>query len=140
MLAEHPTTLTEINGVGPINAAKILAEVGDVRRFPSRHHFASYTGTAPIDVSSGDNNRHRLNRGGNRRLNHALHIAAVVQYRMPGPGQDYYRRKRDRQDPQRSAALPEATTLRRRLPTPRRRPGSREPGRTSGGVSSIQRG
>ena len=95
VLAEHPTTLREIDGVGPINAAKILAEVGDVRRFPSRHHFASYTGTAPIDVSSGDNNRHRLNRGGNRRLNHALHIAAVVQYRMPGPGQDYYRRKRD---------------------------------------------
>ena len=46
-------------------------------------------------MSSGDNNRHRLNRGGNRRLNHALHIAAIVQTRMPGPGQDYYRRKRD---------------------------------------------
>ena len=60
-----------------------------------RFDFASYTGTAPIDVSSGDNNRHRLNPGGNRRLNHALHIAAVVQYRMPGDGQDYYRRKRD---------------------------------------------
>ena len=95
VLAEHPTSLLEINGVGPINAAKILAETSDVRRFRSRHHFASYTGTAPIDVSSGDNNRHRLNRGGNRRLNHALHIAAVVQYRMPGPGRDYYRRKRD---------------------------------------------
>ena len=95
VLAEHPTTLLEITGVGPINAAKIIAETVDVRRFPSRHHFASYTGTAPIDVSSGDNNRHRLNRGGNRRLNHALHIAAVVQYRMPGPGRDYYRRKRD---------------------------------------------
>jgi transposase len=95
VLDEHPTTLLDINGVGPINAAKILAEVGDVRRFPGRHHFASYTGTAPVDVSSGDNNRHRLNRGGNRRLNHALHIAAVVQYRMPGPGHDYYRRKRD---------------------------------------------
>jgi transposase len=95
VLVEHPTTLLEVYGVGPINAAKILAETGDVRRFPSRHHFASYTGTAPVDVSSGDNNRHRLNRGGNRRLNHALHIAAVVQYRMPGPGQDYYRRKRD---------------------------------------------
>lgn len=95
VLAEHPTTLMDINGVGPINAAKILAETGDVRRFPSRHHFASYTGTAPVDVSSGDNNRHRLNRGGNRRLNHALHIAAVVQYRMSGSGQDYYRRKRE---------------------------------------------
>lgn len=95
VLDEHPSTLREVTGVGPINAAKILAEVGDVRRFPSRHHFASYTGTAPVDVSSGENNRHRLNRGGNRRLNHALHIAAVVQCRMPGPGQDYYRRKRE---------------------------------------------
>lgn len=95
VLAEHPSTPLEINGVGPINAAKILAEAGDVRRFPSRHYFAGYTGTAPIDVSSGENNRHRLNRGGNRRLHHALHIAAAVQYRMPGPGQDYYRRKRD---------------------------------------------
>jgi transposase len=95
VLADHPSTLQEINGVGPINAAKILAETADVRRFPSKAHFASYTGTAPVDVSSGDNDRHRLNRGGNRRLNHALHIAAVVQYRMPGPGRDYYRRKRD---------------------------------------------
>ncbi|HVX68650.1 MAG TPA: IS110 family transposase [Mycobacteriales bacterium] len=95
LLTEHPTTLLEVTGLAAVTAAKILAEVGDVRRFPSKHHFASYTGTAPIDVSSGDNNRHRLNRGGNRRLNHAVHIAAVVQYRMPGPGQDYYRRKRD---------------------------------------------
>lgn len=52
------------------------------------------TGTALVDVSSGDNNRHRLNRSGNRRLNHVLHIAAVVQSRFPGEGQDYYRRKR----------------------------------------------
>jgi hypothetical protein len=60
VLDEHPTTLREINGVGPINATKILAETGDVRRFPSKAHFGSYTGTAPVDVSSGDNNRHRL--------------------------------------------------------------------------------
>lgn len=95
VLAEHPTTLLEVTGLAAVTSAKILAEVGDVRRFASKHHFASYTGTAPVDVSSGDNNRHRLNRGGNRRLNHALHIAAVVQYRMAGPGHDYYLRKRD---------------------------------------------
>jgi len=59
-----PQSPFDMNGVGPINAATILAETGHVRRFRSRHHFASYTGTAPIDVSSGDNNRHRLNRGG----------------------------------------------------------------------------
>jgi transposase len=94
VLAEHPTNLVEIRGVADLLAAKIIAEVGDVRRFPSKHHFASYTGTAPIDASSGDNNRHRLNRGGNRRLNHVLHIVAICQIRYPGDGQDYYRRKR----------------------------------------------
>jgi transposase len=88
------TSLVEVFGIGKVGAAKILAEVVDVRRFPSKAHFASYTGTAPVDVSSGDHNRHRLNRSGNRRLNHVLHIAAVVQSRLPGPGQDYYRRKR----------------------------------------------
>lgn len=94
-VAAQGSSLVSIDGVGPLGAGKTLAEVIDVRRFPSKGHFASYTGTAPIDVSSGDNNRHRLNRGGNRRLNHVLHIAAITQSRMPGPGQDYYRRKRD---------------------------------------------
>lgn len=94
VIDEHGSSLVDVFGVGKVGAAKILAEVVDVRRFPSKAHFASYTGTAPIDVSSGDHNRHRLNRGGNRRLNHVLHVAAVVQSRLPGPGQDYYRRKR----------------------------------------------
>jgi transposase len=94
-VAEQRSSLVTIDGVGPLGAGKILAEVLDVRRFPSKAHFASYTGTAPIDVSSGENNRHRLNRGGNRRLNHVLHIAAITQTRMPCPGQAYYRRKRD---------------------------------------------
>jgi transposase len=93
-VAQRPSAVTDIKGVGAIGTALILGEVGDVRRFRSKHHFASYTGTAPIDVSSGDQNRHRLNRGGNRRLNYALHIAALVQIRFPGPGQDYYARKR----------------------------------------------
>jgi transposase len=94
VVEENPTGLTKVRGVGVLLAAKILAEVGDVRRFPSKHHFASYTGTAPIDASSGDNNRHRLNPGGNRRLNHVLHIVAVCQIRYPCEGQTYYRRKR----------------------------------------------
>ena len=95
VITEHPTKVGEIRGVGPVMTALILGEVGDVRRFPSKAHFASYTGTAPVDVSSGDHVRHRLNRGGNRRLNYALHIAALVQVRLPGPGRDYYLRKRD---------------------------------------------
>jgi transposase len=87
------TTLTRIHGVGPLNAALIIGEVGDVSRFPSRDHFASYSGAAPISASSGDHQRHRLNRAGNRTLNHALHIAAVVQIRQDTPGRAYYLRK-----------------------------------------------
>ncbi len=87
------TTLTRVYGVGPINAALILGEVEDVSRFASRDHFASYCGTAPIAVSSGDVNRHRLSRSGNRQLNRAIHMAAVTQIRFDTPGRDYYRRK-----------------------------------------------
>ena len=92
---EHGTTLTEVYGVGPVLAAKLLGHAGDITRFPDRDHFASYTGTAPIEASSGDVRRHRLNRGGNRQLNTALHLIAVCQIRDPGPGQTYYRRKLD---------------------------------------------
>ena len=87
------TTLTRIYGIGPLNAALILGEVRDVSRFPNRDHLASYSGTAPIAVSSGDVNRHRLSRAGNRQLNQAIHIAAVVQVRYDTPGRAYYRRK-----------------------------------------------
>jgi transposase len=92
---EHGTTLTEIFGVGPVLAAKLLGHTGDITRFPDRDHFASYTGTAPVEASSGDVRRHRLNRGGNRQLNTALHLIAVCQIRDPSPGQVYYRRKLD---------------------------------------------
>jgi len=64
-----------------------------VRRFASRHHFATYTGTAPLEVSSGDVQRHRLSRAGNRRLNHALHIAALANKRHHDPGREHYARK-----------------------------------------------
>jgi len=80
-------------GVGPAGAARILSDVGDVARFPDRNHFASWTGTAPLDASSGDQVRHRLSRAGNRRLNHVLHIAAIVQIRHDTQGRAYYRRK-----------------------------------------------
>jgi transposase len=87
------TTLTEVYGLGPVLAAKILGHAGNVDRFPNRDHFASYTGTAPVEASSGDVCRHRLNRAGNRQLNTALHIIAVCQIRDPSPGQVYYQRK-----------------------------------------------
>ncbi len=89
------TTVTEIYGVGPIIAAAVLGYAGDIRRFASRDHFASYNGTAPIEASSGNHNVHRLSRRGNRQLNHAIHMAAVVQIRNPDTaGRIYYDRKR----------------------------------------------
>ena len=85
--------LMDLFGVGPAVAARVLADVGDVARFPDRNHFASWTGTAPLDASSGEQIRHRLSRAGNRRMNHVIHIAAIVQIRHDTEGRAYYRRK-----------------------------------------------
>jgi transposase len=90
---ERGSTLMDIFGVGPAGAARILADVGDISRFADRNRFASWTGTAPLDASSGEQIRHRLSRAGNRRMNHALHIAAIVQLRHDTAGRAYYRRK-----------------------------------------------
>jgi len=88
------TTLTEIFGIGPVIAAAILGTVGDPSRFGDRDRFASYNGTAPIEVSSGGRKIHRLSLRGNRRLNHAIHMAAVTQIRHAhSPGRAYFDRK-----------------------------------------------
>jgi transposase len=87
------TTLTDLDGIGPPGAARLVVEAGDITRFPTRAHFASWNGTAPIDASSGDHVRHRLSRAGNRQINRALHIMAVVQLRHPTKGRAYYHRK-----------------------------------------------
>jgi len=94
LLAATGTTLTQLRGIGPSGAARLLVEVGDITRFPTRAHFASWTGTAPIDASSGDHVRHRLSRGGNRQINRVLHIMAVVQLRNATEGRAYYDRKK----------------------------------------------
>ncbi len=75
------TSLTGLFGVGPVIAAAVIGDVRDVSRFPGRDHFASCNGTAPIEVSSGPRKIYRLSRRGNRRLNHAIHMAAVTQIR-----------------------------------------------------------
>ena len=87
------TTLTALDGIGPSGAARLLVEAGDITRFPSKAHFASWNGTGPIDASSGDHVRHRLSRAGNRQINRVLHIMAVVQLRHPTRGRAYYDRK-----------------------------------------------
>lgn len=87
------TTITKVFGVGPVLAARVIGQTGQTTRFPTKAHFASYTGTAPIEASSGDVVRHRLSRAGNRQLNHALHMIAIVQIRHDTEGRAYYRRK-----------------------------------------------
>ena len=88
------TSLVELPGVGPFIAAKILGEVGDVARIRSKAAFAHLSGTAPIIASSGGTNRHRLNRGGNRQLNWALHYMALVQWRSYDQAKEYIARQR----------------------------------------------
>jgi transposase len=88
------TTLTDIFGVGPFVAGMIIGYTGDPLRFATAARFAAYTGTAPVEFSSGGRIVHRLSRRGNRHLNHALHIAAVTQLRhRHSPGRAYYDRK-----------------------------------------------
>jgi len=93
LLAAAGTTLTGLHGIGPSGAARLLVEAGEVTRFPTKAHFASWDGTAPIDASSGDQVRHRLSRAGNRQINRVLHIMAVVQLRNQTEGRAYYDRK-----------------------------------------------
>lgn len=82
-------TLLQLNGCGALCAAKVVGETAGVSRFRSRAAFAMNNGTAPVPVSSGNQRRHRLNRGGNRQLNVALHRIAVTQLQGPGPARDY---------------------------------------------------
>jgi transposase len=93
MVADSGTTLTDIHGVGPLVAARIIGEVGDIHRFASKAKFAAANGSAPVPASSGRTQRHRLNRRGNRRLNRALYIIAITQARADHPGRDYLHRK-----------------------------------------------
>jgi len=90
-----PTTLPELRGVGPVITAIVVGEVRDVARFVDEDHFAAYNGTAPTTWCSAGDARPCVNRGGNRVLNHAIHMAAVTQIRYPrSPGRAYFDKKR----------------------------------------------
>jgi transposase len=93
LVTEHGSTLTSLHGIGPSGAARLIGDIADIRRFRTPAHFASWNGTAPLEASSGDQRRHRLSRAGNRRINRALHIMAIVQLRRDTPGRAYYRRR-----------------------------------------------
>ena len=88
------TSLTALYGAGPFVAATVIGDVADVSRFASRDHFAAYNGTAPVEVSSGNRKTCRLSLRGNRRVNHAIHMAAITQIRHAhSDGRAYYDKK-----------------------------------------------
>ena len=119
-------TLLAVPGCGVLGAATIIGETAGARRFSSRAAFARFTGTAPVPVWSGDTRgKVRLNRGGNRRVNCALHMIAVTQARGIGRGQDYITQVQTRGKTRTESAAPAPPpTLQHRLhrPAHRRRP------------------
>jgi transposase len=106
LVGESRSTLTELVGIAPRAAAEILVEVGDVRRF-TEAGFARYNGTAPVPASSGEGSdqpvRHRLSRGGNRRLNTAIHRIAMIQLRFEPRARILFDNARDRGHTRREA-------------------------------------
>jgi transposase len=93
-VAERGSRLTEIDGVGPVIAGRLLGRTRQASRFPTSAAFASYAGVAPVEAASAERLRHRLPRGGDRQLNLALHITALTQVRMRGSrGRAYYDKK-----------------------------------------------
>lgn len=94
LVLDRGSTLMDLPGIGPSGAARLLADTEDIHRFASRDRFASWNGTAPLDASSGQQQRHRLSRAGNRKINRVLHIMAIVQLRHQTAGRVYYDGKR----------------------------------------------
>ena len=90
--AQAPQLLA-LPGCGTLTAAKLLAEVAGVDRFSSDRQLAKLAGVAPLDASSGKQQRHRLNRNGNRQLNLALHRIAITQARVHAPARAYLARR-----------------------------------------------
>ena len=90
VLAERVApSLLALTGCGHLTAAKLVGQTAGVTRFRSRAAFARHNGTAPVPVWSGNTVRHRLNRGGDRQLNVALHRIAITQLQREGPGREY---------------------------------------------------
>lgn len=104
-MSASASMLTDLRGIGDLTAGKILGRVGNVGRFRSAAAFASYTGTAPIEVSSGDVIRHRLSRAGDRQLNACTESSAAGSTLTTGssdkslPGPDTTQTTTSEQDP-----------------------------------------
>src|ERR671934_88407 len=93
MTAQIAPALLELPGCGALTAAKLLAEIGPIERFQTDAQLARHGGVAPLEASSGRVRRHRLDRGGNRQLNCALHRIAVTQARVHPAARAYLERK-----------------------------------------------
>ena len=93
LVGEYRPELLELAGCGPLSAAKLIAETAGAERFKTDAQFARTAGVAPIPASSGRTDRHRLDRGGNRQLNCALHRIAVTAGRVDPQTATYLARK-----------------------------------------------
>lgn len=93
LVAQNHASLLEIPGVGALTAAKLVGEIAGIERFSSDSKLAVHAGVAPLQASSGNRQRHRLNRRGNRQLNAAFHRIAVTQMRCQDPARTYIERK-----------------------------------------------
>jgi transposase len=114
LVTEHAPQLLTFPGCGALTAAKLVAETANPHRFRSAACFAMHAGVAPIPASSGNTNRYRLARGGNRQLTAAIHRIAITQLGMNGPGHTYYDRKRTEGKSSKEAIR----ALKRQLATP----------------------
>ncbi len=93
LVSDQAPQLLELEGCGTMTAAKLIAETAGARRLSSDAKFARLAGVAPIPASSGKRTRHRLDRGGNRQLNCALHRIAVIQGQKHEPARAFLAKK-----------------------------------------------
>jgi transposase len=111
LTAQTAPALLELPGCGALTAAKLLCEIGPIERFRTDAQLARHGGVAPLEASSGRTRRHRLDRGGNRQLNCALHRIAVTQARMHPPARAYLERKQTEGKSRREATAPSVTLM-----------------------------
>jgi transposase len=93
LVVAHSPGLLAVPGIATLTAAKLIAEIANIARFSTDAQLAMYGGVAPLDASSGRQQRHRLNRTGNRQLNRAMHFIALTQLRIHAPARDYVARR-----------------------------------------------
>lgn len=94
LISAHRPALLAETGCGPLTAATLIGHAAGAQRFRGEAQFARMAGVAPIPVSSGKSDRHRLHRGGDRQLNRALHVIAITRSRLDPETRTYLDKKR----------------------------------------------